>query len=131
MAQRQWTKDEKLLALMALPWDVQVVAEEDGSFFAKVSEIPDAVADGEDERELAREIWQSLYASLALRLDRAMPITLPDGCALPWEVQMAPPWHPDVAEAAGPLVLHGAAYKRALQAAGAAGDFAVPAGASG
>lgn len=80
-----WNRESKLDALMRLPWTVNVEREEDGSLFARVAEIPDAIADGDDDRSLARELWDSLRASLAFRLDHGDPIPLPAGRLLPWE----------------------------------------------
>lgn len=124
MANNKWSQEEKLLALMALPWDVRVTTEDDGSLFAQVTEVRDAVADGADERELSRELWESLYASLALRLEGNLPVPLPKGHALPWEQRESPEWHPTTA-VAGPLLLHREAYLKALHSQDAAGKFAI------
>lgn len=80
-----WNRESKLDALMRLPWSVTVEREDDGSLFARVAEVPDAIADGEDDKSLARDLWDSLRASLALRLDQGDPIPLPAGRLLPWE----------------------------------------------
>lgn len=124
MGKTDWTKEQKLAALMALPWDVRVERDEEGDLFARIAEIPDAVADGATERELGRELWQSLYASLVLRLDRGDPIPLPAKSALPWEMLASPAWHPASAVAA-PFVIHREAYLKAVDSQNAAGKFAI------
>jgi hypothetical protein len=106
------TREENLLALMRLPWTVKVAHEKDGSWSATVDEIPDAIAtadDGNDyERELAADLWQSLYESLAVRLDHSDEIPLPPGSQLPWLVQPQPTVTPKP-KIAG-VVLQAAAY---------------------
>lgn len=90
MSEQGWTREDKILALIRLPWDVRITKEEDGSLFAQIAEISDAVADGENERELAVDLWESLYASLAVRLDRGDPVPLPEGHGLPWATSGSP-----------------------------------------
>lgn len=91
MTKREWTRELKLRALMQLPWDVRITAEDDGSLFGQIAEVSDAVADGASETELAKELWESLYESLAVRLDRGDDIPLPVGRQLPWLQHMEPP----------------------------------------
>lgn len=113
----QWTRDKKLAALMKLSWTVTVTKEDDGSFFARVEEIPDAVADGETEKELALQIWESLQSSLALRLDQGDDIALPSGRVLPW---LDPDWKEE-----RPLVrldVRGDAWRQPVAVSGAASE---------
>lgn len=65
MKQTTWTNEQKLAALMALTWSVSVETDPaDGSFIARVAEVPDAIATGATERELARDLFESLECSL-------------------------------------------------------------------
>jgi hypothetical protein len=121
MTDRDWTRDDRLVALMQMPWDIKVTREEDGSYFAEVTEIPDAVADAPDERLLAAEIWNSLVESLAVRLDRGEAIPLPEGYRLPWEVGQKP--RRPLTETAVTAVLAREAFERARTPQAAAGDF--------
>lgn len=85
-----WTREQKLLSLMLLPWTVTTERDEDGSWIARVGEIRDAIATGANEREMGIDLWESLQASLAVRLDRGDPVPLPAGSALPWLAQPTP-----------------------------------------
>lgn len=85
-----WTRERKLLALMALPWGIRVDREDDGTFVAYVNEIPDALATADAEPDLGVEVWRSLYASLAVRLDHDDELPLPHGCVLPWVQRPTP-----------------------------------------
>lgn len=123
MPQPDWTEEQKLSALMALPWTVIVTAEDDHSLFAEIAEISDAVADGENERELSRELWNSLYASLTLRLERGDPIPLPPGQEIPWENRV-PVWHPTLTKAP-PLIGNASVYLKALHSQLSAGNYAL------
>jgi predicted RNase H-like HicB family nuclease len=86
MSEHVWTEESKLLALLALPWSISVSEDAaDGSLIAEVGEIPDAIATGDTEKALAIDLWESLKASLAIRLENEDPIPLPAGIsALPW-----------------------------------------------
>jgi predicted RNase H-like HicB family nuclease len=79
-----WNRDRRLAALIRLPWTVTVVIE-DGDMVARVRELPDAIATGRDERELAKDLWDAVEASLAIRLDNGDEVPLPAGNRFPWE----------------------------------------------
>src|SRR5437588_1352158 len=86
-----WTLDEKLQALMALAWSIRVSEDpEAASLVARVDEVPDAIATGLTERDLARDLWESLAASLLVRLEHDDPIPLPKGARLPWLARKRP-----------------------------------------
>ena len=85
MAIQNWTAQEKLAALMRLPWTLRITEEPDGSRVARVEEIPDAIATGRTSKELAVDLWESLAGSLEIRLEHDDPIPLPKGSTLPWE----------------------------------------------
>lgn len=79
------TIQEQLTALMRLPWTVKVDTDDaDGSLVAQVGEIPDAIGTGKDVKQLARDLWESLRASLEIRLEHEDDVPLPEGCSLPW-----------------------------------------------
>jgi predicted RNase H-like HicB family nuclease len=101
-----WTTEQKLAALMRLPWSVTVAPNvEEGYLVARVAELPSAVATGEDERALGRDLWAAIEASLACYLEFGDPIPLPAGAALPWEGPQVP------AARIVPLHLRGAAWE--------------------
>lgn len=77
-----------LVSLIRLPWTV-TVEESHGCMIARVRELPDAIATGDTERELALDLWQAVEASLAIRLDNGDDIPLPEGSRLPWAVPSA------------------------------------------
>lgn len=81
-----WTTEQKLDALMRLPWTIVPETDSaDGSLVAQVREVPDAIATGQSKRELARELWESLRASLEIRLLHGDEIPMPAGrTVLPW-----------------------------------------------
>ncbi len=88
-----WTTKQKLSYLMTLPWTVTVERSEEG-LVAHVGEIPDAIATGDDEHELARDLWESLWSSLSARLEYQDEIPLPTGAnisPMPWDRGDAPP----------------------------------------
>ena len=87
----QWTSAERLAALMRLPWSIRVETDpHDGGLIARVTEVPDAIATGATERELAKDLWDALYLSLKVRLEHDDWIPLPAGQELPWASQNAP-----------------------------------------
>ncbi len=91
MTLRDWTAKQRLTSLMRLPWSIHVERDEaDGSLVAQVGEIPDAIATGASMRELAKDLWESLAASLEIRLEHGDMIPLPAGSALPWETESGP-----------------------------------------
>lgn len=85
--------DDKLQALMRLPWTITAERDVDeGYWVARVREIPDALATGDSEKELAVEVWDALRASLGMRLEHNDEIPLPRGVlALPWQLKVDPP----------------------------------------
>jgi predicted RNase H-like HicB family nuclease len=84
-----WTRQQKLDALLRLPWTVRVEQdEEEGYFIARVIEIPSALATADSREELEGELWDSLRASLEVYLDHGDDIPLPPSVeVLPWEQQ--------------------------------------------
>jgi predicted RNase H-like HicB family nuclease len=86
MAQQEWTRARKLAALMRLPWTVTTERNADEDYLvARVAELPSVIATGATERELARDLWESLEASLVVYLDYDDTIPLPAEQVLPWE----------------------------------------------
>lgn len=81
---------ERVEALMRLPWTVRVRKDNDGTLVAQIAEIPDAIGTGEEESDLAKDLWESLWASLEVRLAHDDAIQLPSGFVLPWENSAAP-----------------------------------------
>lgn len=86
-----WTTEQKLDFLMTRPWSIDVTKSEDGYFVARVKEVPDALATGADDRELARELWESLRSSLSARIEFGADLPRPHDEPLPWERGIAPP----------------------------------------
>jgi hypothetical protein len=87
-----WTRDEQLAALMRLPWTISIGPSEFGEYLVgRVAELPDAIATGPDERALARDLYESLKASLASRLEADADVPLPRGAELPWAHVAEPP----------------------------------------
>jgi len=86
-----WTDSQKLRVLMRLPWTIRVENDTDGTFVARVAEMPDAIATGNSERELSKELWEALRASLACRLEFHDDIPAPPNARLPWELGVSPP----------------------------------------
>jgi hypothetical protein len=90
----QWTTEQKMAALMRMPWTVLVETDPtDASLIARVAELPDAIATGTDETDLARDLWEAIEASLRCRLDFGDEIQLPAGINPPWEQS-----HPQLAK---------------------------------
>lgn len=88
----EWTREQKLAALMRLPWTVRAERNtEDGYLVARVAELPSVLATGENDRELGRDLWESLEASLSCYLEFDDPIPLPKGVRLPWEGKVQRP----------------------------------------
>lgn len=86
-----WTREQQLDALMRLPWSIVTTPSDDGTYLvATVAGMPDAMATGADDRALAKDLYGSLRASLACRLEFGDEIPLPAGCSLPW-ANGAPP----------------------------------------
>ncbi len=81
-----WTAEQKIDALMRLPWSVSTQKSAYGSYLtARIAEVSDAIATAADERSLARELFASLRASLSCRIDYGDEIPLPEGFQLPWK----------------------------------------------
>lgn len=111
MTRDTWTPQQRLLALMRLPWTVRVERDEaDGSWVAQVAEVPDAIATGRSMKELARDLWESLTASLEIRLEHGDAVPLPHGSALPWRGHPSPSVvafrEVQITQPTGPLVIH-------------------------
>lgn len=82
-----WTDENKIQALLRLPWRFRVERNEDeGYFVARVDEIPSAIATGKTAAELEPALWESLSESLEVLLEFGDPIPLPPTVArYPWE----------------------------------------------
>lgn len=80
-----WTTDEKVEWLLRLPWAIQVVREEDGGYFARVENLPSAVADGATSADLDASFWASLRETVRAYLEAGDPIPLPGDVTPPWE----------------------------------------------
>jgi predicted RNase H-like HicB family nuclease len=86
-----WTPEQKLDALMKLPWTVVSGRnEEDGYYVARVAELEGVLATGATLKELGRDLWESLRSGLACRLEFDDDIPLPAGIRAPWELMAAP-----------------------------------------
>lgn len=95
MTDQNWTNEDKLAALLRLPWTIGVQRDPDGTLVARVAEIPDAIATGENEHELQKDLWDTLAESLRVRLEYGDDVPLPGGQRAPWELG-APKRAPDV-----------------------------------
>jgi predicted RNase H-like HicB family nuclease len=92
MTSRDWSIQDKLSALMRLPWQISLVRDPiDGTLVAEVAELPDAVATGDTEAELSKQLWEALSESLLSRLEHGDQIPLPPRGFLPWEAGKEPP----------------------------------------
>lgn len=80
-----WTPQQKMEALMRLPWTVRTDHDAEDGYVAKVDELPSVVATGDSEKELASDLWEALEAALYALLAHSDPIPLPPDCTLPWE----------------------------------------------
>lgn len=89
----EWTREQKLAALLLLPWTIRVERDPDeGYMVARVPEVPSAIATANDEAGLERELWESLQLSLEVALDHGDPISLPAQVpVLPWEAKRTGP----------------------------------------
>jgi predicted RNase H-like HicB family nuclease len=85
-----WTEQQKVEALLRLPWTVSVEKGPDGDFVAYVREIPGVIATGETMKALGIDLWQSLNAALQCFVEFNDDIPLPPGSALPWVGNPAP-----------------------------------------
>lgn len=80
-----WTHSEKIKALLGLTWTVQVERSDDDAYYvARVLELPDVIATGTSDRELAGDLFDSLEASIEARIDIEGALPLPPGGMAPW-----------------------------------------------
>lgn len=87
-----WTQEQRLTALMRMPWGIVIERDEDdSSFVIQVREIPDAIGTGADEKLAAIDLWESLRESLRVRLIYGDDLPLPPGTIAPWVTGAAPP----------------------------------------
>jgi predicted RNase H-like HicB family nuclease len=85
-----WTKEQKLKVLLTLPWTV--VAEpgdEANERVLRVQELPDVIATGTTEDELAADFWESIETYLEEGVRPPLPREL-QGLKLPWETSPVP-----------------------------------------
>jgi|ERR1043166_1013288 predicted RNase H-like HicB family nuclease len=85
-----WTSEQKVEALLRLPWTLSVEKDSSGDLVAYVREIPGVVATGSSMKALGIDLWQSLKATLECFLEFNDDIPLPPGASLPWVGQAAP-----------------------------------------
>jgi predicted RNase H-like HicB family nuclease len=85
-----WTDEQKVEALLRLPWTVSVEKSPEGDLVAHVLEIPGVVATGVTMKALGIDLWQSLKAALECFLEFNDDIPLPAGSGLPWVGNSAP-----------------------------------------
>ena len=79
-----WTRLQQLELLMRLPWTVNTEREADGTLVSRVAELPSVIATGANERELGRDLWESLETTLEAYLEHGDPVPVPSGVSLPW-----------------------------------------------
>jgi len=92
-----WTTEQRIEALLRLPWTIQVDASPEGDQLLRVAELPSVVGSGADEQQREADLWVSLRASMEAYLHFGDPIPLPPGSALPWERERRPDFLPIVA----------------------------------
>lgn len=108
-----WTDEQKIAALLRLPWTIRVERDpQAGYFVARVMEVPSAIATGETEKELEIDLWESLRASLEVYLTHGDAIPLPAIVhQLPWDAR--PEQRPTVVRA---KAQRGSAWERVEEA---------------
>ena len=80
-----WTIDNKVEALIRLPWSVRIERDDpDGAYVAVCSELPSVVASGASERELDADFFESLRETLRCYLEAGDEPPLPNCAKLPW-----------------------------------------------
>src|SRR5690349_19812552 len=87
MTDSMWTNEQKIEALLRLPWTVQLTKNsEDGTLAMRDKELPAALAVATNPTELEAEFWESLRETLSVFLEHGDTVPLP---ALvkqyPWE----------------------------------------------
>lgn len=82
-----WTREQQLAALLRMPWTVTIERDNDDKcLIARVAEIPSALATGASEKELSKNLWDSLRASLEVYIEYDDAIPLPPAVQrLPWQ----------------------------------------------
>ena len=86
-----WTPQQKLAALMRLPWTVRTRRDSEDGYIIEIDEFPSVVAAGDTEKEVGRDLWEALEATLYAYLAHGDVIPLPPGGVLPWEATEEPP----------------------------------------
>ena len=82
---KEWNREKKIAALVLLPWTVIVARDDTDEYFvARVAELSDVIATGKNDRELARDLWESLETSFDARLDFDVELPLPRNSIAPW-----------------------------------------------
>jgi predicted RNase H-like HicB family nuclease len=87
MANKMWTNERKLEALLRLPWSLTMSRNEEGGYWVmQVKELPAAIATGRTPEELEPAFWESLRETLAVFLEHGDAIPLPALVArYPWQ----------------------------------------------
>ena len=63
--------------LLALPWTVELRRNHDGTYFARVVELPGCMTEGADEHEALRHLRQAQILWLETEINRGAPIPEP------------------------------------------------------
>jgi hypothetical protein len=87
-----WTTEQRIEALLRLPWTIQVETSPEGDRLLRVAELPSVVGCGADEQQREADHWASLGAAFEAYLHFGDPIPLPAGAALPWARERRPEW---------------------------------------
>jgi antitoxin HicB len=77
MTRKTMARDVRRLA--ALPWTIELKRNADGSFFARIVELPGCMTEGETELEALQNLKEALEVWLASELERGHPIPEPEG----------------------------------------------------
>lgn len=85
-----WTEEQKVEALLRLPWTVSVEKSPEGDLVAYVREIPGVIATGRTMKALGIDLWASLKATLQCFVEFNDEIPLPPSSGLPWVGNPAP-----------------------------------------
>jgi predicted RNase H-like HicB family nuclease len=79
-----WTDQQKVAALLQLPWTISVEESRDG-LVAYVREIPGVIATGETMKGLGVDLWLAMSAVLESLIADGDEIPVPPGARLPWD----------------------------------------------
>ena len=78
MTQDMWSNEQKLDALLKLPWSLRMTQNtEEGYWVMRVEELPAALATAETPHALEGAFWESLRETLSVFLEHGDVIPLP------------------------------------------------------